>query len=126
MLDGYGRVGTDLKRRDPPAVALRSDICGEERKNFERPWAFVADFQRPWAIGERLLEFEGVTTTFTRFIQNQGGRGRNYDGNIRKNFCSTLKIKDELIKESKSVVKTKDLCEKYGVNKYCFQNLLVT
>ena len=30
---------------------------------------------------------------------------------------SKLKIKHEFIKESKSIVKTKVLCEKYGVNK---------
>ena len=42
---------------------------------------------------------------------------KKLDFSTRLKTFSTLKIKDELIKESKSIVKTKDLCEKYEVNK---------
>ena len=42
---------------------------------------------------------------------------KKLDFSNRLKTFSTLKIKDELIKESKSIVKTKDLCEKYEVNK---------
>ena len=42
---------------------------------------------------------------------------KKLDFSTRLKTFSTLKIKDELIKESKCIVKTKDLCEKYEVNK---------